>query len=176
MKSSSRPRSRSSRAGRGLRALALALGFAWGSANTALAQSADGEGYAVVVSADVKVSNVSRADAVRLLLGQKRFWPSGLRVVVLTPAPGSSERRYLLNRLCRMTEAAYRRHTLEQLYRGEIEYAPKVIDDEHDALEFVSAGHGAVSIVSVHAARESRANILRIDGHLPGEPGYPLAP
>ncbi|MCE9627135.1 MAG: hypothetical protein K8R56_04365, partial [Candidatus Eisenbacteria bacterium] len=111
------------------------------------AQPPESGGYAVVVSPDVKETNVSRADAVRLLLGQKRFWASGQRTVVLSPASGSAERRYLLQKLCRMTEAAYRRHTLEQLYRGEIEYAPKVVDDEVDALQFIAAGHGAVSSV-----------------------------
>lgn len=176
MKSWSRPRSRSSHAPRGLRALVMALGLLCARPLAAPAQPAEGEGYAVVVSSDVKETNISRADAVRLLLGQKRFWASGLRVVVLAPASGSAERRYLLQKMCRMTEAAYRRHTLEQLYRGEIEYAPKVVDDELDALEFISAGHGAVSIVSAQKAREVRATILRIDGHLPGEPGYPLAP
>ena len=45
-----------------------------------------------------------------------------------------------------------------------------------DALQFIAAGHGAVSIVSVRAAQEAHAHILRIDGHLPGEPGYPLTP
>lgn len=176
MKSWSRRRSRSSRAQRGLRALVVALGLLCAYPRIAPAQTAEGGGYAVVVSPDVKETNVSLADAVRLLLGQKRFWTSGQRTVVLAPASGSAERRYLLQKLCRMTEAAYRRHTLEQLYRGEIEYAPKVVDDEDDALQFIAAGHGAVSIVSVHAALEAHAHILRIDGHKPGEPGYPLAP
>jgi len=95
---------------------------------------------------------------------------------VLAPPSGSAERHYMIQKLCHMTEASYRRHTLEQLYRGELEYAPKVVDDESDALEFVAAGHGAISIVTAETALAAKAHILRIDGHLPGEPGYPLLP
>lgn len=176
MKSWSRPRSRSSHGMRGRRAIVLALGLALAWPGLAMAQQAESAGYALVVSSDVKESNVSRADAARLLLCQKRFWASGQRVVVLSPASGSAERRFMIQKLCRMTEAGYRRHTLEQLYRGEIEYAPKLVDDEADALQFIAAGHGAVTLVSVHAAQGANARILRIDGHLPGEPGYPLVP
>lgn len=154
----------------------MALGLAWVGAVSAAAQSAAGEGFALVVSPDVRDTTVSRADAVSLVLGQKHYWSSGARVVVLSPASGSAERRFMLQSMCRLTEIAYRRHTLEQLYRGDIEYAPKVVDDDINALRFIAAGHGAITIVATRVAREAHARILRVDGRLPGEAGYALTP
>ncbi len=137
--------------------------------------SAEHESYVLVASPDVQLAGVSAADVGRLLLGQRRYWRSGQQVVVLLPASGSAARRYLLERVFRMGEADYRRHTLGQLYRGEIEYAPKAVLSDGEALQYVTSGHGALALVPATASFPNDTHVLRIDGKLPGDPGYLLS-
>jgi len=174
-----RPRSRSERRGApaGWSAAVAAWLLAGGLALPAAA-APPGEGghvaYVLVASASVPVTNVTALDATRMLLGERRFWSSGTPIVVLMPPVDSPTRRFLLERMFHMTEAAYRRHTLEQLYRGELEYAPKVVATDEEALAFVAASKGALSIVPSGMTLPEGARALTVDGQSPEAPGYPL--
>ena len=180
MISCSRPRSRSER--RGLASLAgaarawlLAGALLLPCAHGAAAQSGDEHvSYLLVASAGVPVTDVTLADAARMLLGERRFWSSGTPIVVLMPPVDSPARRFMLERLFHMTEQVYRRHTLEQLYRGEIEYAPKVVASHEEALAFLAASHGALTIVPSGSALPAGARALRINGRASDAPGYEL--
>ena len=131
--------------------------------------------YALIVSSDVDVTNISSKEVGRLLLGQRRFWKSGQAVIVLLPGSGSPARHFLLDHVFHMNEATYRRLVLGLLYRGELEYAPKAVVSDSEALAFVAAGHGAVALVPVEMLPGAAARVVRVDGRLPGETGYPLA-
>jgi hypothetical protein len=130
--------------------------------------------YLLVASAGVPVTDVSLADATRMLLGERRFWSPGVPIVLLMPPVDSPARRFLFERLFHMTEPAYRRHTLELLYRGEIDYAPKVVASHEEALAFIAASHGALSIVPSSATLPDGARVLRVAGRSPDDPGYAL--
>ena len=168
----SRPRSRSEfprRAAELLIALVLLAG-------TTACAAAEGEhgAYAVIVSPGVPPTDVSMSDLTRLLLGERRFWRSGLPVVVLLPPTGSPARRFLLTHVFHMTEPTYRRHTLELLYRGELDYAPKIVDSLDELLAFTAASPGAIAIVLATEAIPATVRVLRVDGRAPGSPGYAL--
>ena len=175
-----RPRSRSERRGArgGWRAVAawLVAGAGLLAAGRAAAAPPTDEhvAYVLVASASVPVTDVTAKDAARMLLGERRFWSSGTPIVVLMPPVDSPARRFLLERLFHMTEAEYRRHTLEQLYRGEIEYAPKVVATDEEALAFVAASRGALSIVPDGTSLPEGTRALLVDGHSPDQPGYAL--
>ena len=59
-------------------------------------------------------------------------------------------------------------------YRGDIDYAPKVVSSYDEALAFTAAGHGALTIVPASQALPAGVHGLRIDGRLPGATGYAL--
>src|SRR4029079_18341938 len=60
---------------------------------------------AVVVHPDVPVSNLSLADLRRILLGDREFWTTGVRVTLLIRAPIARERDAAVKDVCQMTEA-----------------------------------------------------------------------
>lgn len=130
--------------------------------------------FAVITSPDVRVGNLSTHDVRRLMLGERRFWSANVPATALMPSTGSPARLYLLERLFRMTEKHYRRHTLEQLYRGELDYAPLVMGSTEEAVAFVAAGHGAITLVPLENLPRSAVHVLRVDGKLPQDDGYPL--
>jgi len=95
-------------------------------------------------------------------------------VVILMPASGSPTRRFLLEHVFHMTEQAYRRHTLELLYRGELDYAPKVVGSPEELIAFTAASPGAVAIVPATESLPATVRVLRVDAHAPGSAGYVL--
>lgn len=168
----SRPRSRSERQ-RHAAGLLVALVLL---AGTTARAAPDGEhgAYAIIVSPGVPVSDVTRSDVTRLLLGERRFWRSGLPVVVLLPPAGSPARRFLLEHVFHMSEPSYRRHTLELLYRGELDYAPKVVDSLDELFAFTASSPGAIAIIPATQTIPTAVRVLHVDGRAPGSPGYAL--
>lgn len=140
----------------------------------ATARAEGGVTYSLIASPDVKLGDLTLGEARRLMLGERRFWSDGLPVTTLVPGSGNPARRFLLERLFRMSESAYRRHTLGQLYRGELDYAPKVVASDDEAIAFVAAGRGVAALVASFGVLPDSVRVLRVDGRRPGETGYPL--
>ena len=139
---------------------------------TASGQSAGGD-VAVVVRPDVPVDNLSFREVRELLLGDRQFWTPGLRVSLLMRAPVARERDVILKTVYRMDEAEFRRYWIEKVFRAEAQSGPKIVYSNESATELVAAIPGAVAFVDA-AQVPKGLKVLRIDGLLPGEKGYPL--
>ena len=61
-----------------------------------------------------------------------------------------------------------------KIYAAEIDLAPKVVASERDAIAYVEHGEGVIALVPASLARDAAVRVLKIDGRLPGEPGYPF--
>jgi hypothetical protein len=160
------------RPARCLVALALVLGLmataAWPSA--VLGQSAD---IAVIVHPDVAVDNLPLTELRRMLLGDREFWPSGVRVTLLLRAPIAKERDVAVQSVCEMSEAQFRQHWIAKVFRAETPNSPKIVYSGEMALDQVSRVPGALSFVSAGSVSKG-VKVLKIDGKAPGQPGYPL--
>jgi len=128
---------------------------------------------AVVVHADVPVENLTRADLRRILLGDREFWPSGVRVTLLIRAPISRERDVVVKDVCEMSEAQFRQHWIGKVFRAEVGSGPKIVYSQEMALDQVSRTPGAITLVQMPVTTHN-VKILKIDGKLPGQAGYPL--
>ena len=126
---------------------------------------------AVVVHPDVPVSNLSLADLRRILLGDREFWTTGVRVTLLIRAPIARERDAAVKDVCQMTEAQFRQHWIGKVFRAESPSGPKIVYSTEMALEQVSRTPGALSFVPAASAGRG-VKVLRIDGKAPGQPGY----
>jgi hypothetical protein len=134
------------------------------------AQSAD---IAVVVHPDVAVDNLALTELRRMLLGDREFWPSGVRVTLLLRAPIATERDVAVRSVCEMTEAQFRQHWIAKVFRAETPNSPKIVYSAEMALDQVSRVPGALTFVEASAVGKG-VKVLKIDGRLPGQPGYPL--
>lgn len=126
---------------------------------------------AVVVHPDVPVSNLSLADLRRILLGDREFWTTGVRVTLLIRAPIARERDAAVKDVCQMTEAQFRQHWIGKVFRADAPSGPKIVYSTEMALEQVSRTPGALSFVPAASAGRG-VKVLRIDGKTPGQPGY----
>ena len=152
-------------------ALSILFIFAVG-APVARAQSAPGD-VAVVVRPDVPVDNLTFREVRELLMGDRQFWKPGLRVSLLMRAPATRERDVILKTVYRMSETEFRRYWIEKVFRAEAQGGPKIVYSNESATELVAAIPGAVAFVDATQVPKG-LKVLRIDGRLPGEKGYPL--
>jgi hypothetical protein len=147
--------------------VALAVG-----ATFAHAQPASGD-VAIVVRPDVPVDGLTFREVRELLMGDRQFWTPGLRVSLLMRAPATRERDVVLKTVYRMSEAEFRRFWIEKVFRAEAQSGPKIVYSNETATELVAAIPGAVAFVDATQVPKG-LKVLRIDGRLPGEKGYPL--
>ncbi len=137
--------------------------------------AADSRGgdIAVVVRPELPVDNLSFSEVRRLLLGDRQFWVPGLKVTLLMRAPLAREREVILRTVYRMTEVEFRRYWMEKVFRAEAPGDPQIVYSNETATELVRALPGAVAFVDA-AQVPKGLKVLRIDGRLPGDKGYPL--
>ena len=134
--------------------------------------AAEGD-LAIVVRPDVPVDNLSFADLRRLMRGERQFWSSNLRVTLLVRAPGARERDIVLKTIYEMSEAQFRQYWIAKVFRAEAASGPRIVYSNEMAAELATAIPGAVAIVDASQVPKG-LKVLKIDGHLPGEKGYPL--
>jgi ABC-type phosphate transport system substrate-binding protein len=128
---------------------------------------------AVVVRQDTPVNNLTFAEARKLLMGDRQYWSSNLRVVLLIHAPSARERHVVLKTMYGMSEAQFRQYWISKVFRLEATTGPKIVFSNEMAIELVGAIPGAVGFVDA-ASVPKDLKVLKIDGLLPGEKGYCL--
>jgi hypothetical protein len=128
---------------------------------------------AVVAHPQVPEDNLALADLRRMLLGDREFWTAGQRVTLLIRAPVARERDVAVQLVCQMTEAQFRQHWIGKVFRAETPSGPKIVYSVEMALDQVTRTPGAITFVDA-AAVPKGAKVLKIDGVLPGQPGYKL--
>lgn len=143
-----------------------------GSARAGSPPIADGD-IAIVVRTDVPVDNLSFAELRRLMLGDRQFWASNLKVTLLVRAPGAREREVVLKTIYQMSEAQFRQYWIAKVFRAEAASGPRIVYSNETAAELASSIPGAVAFVDATQVPKG-LKVVKINGSLPGEKGYPL--
>ena len=137
--------------------------------NTAL----PGSDVAVVVSRDVPIDNLTFAELRNIVLGDRQFWSSNLRVTLLIRAPVARERDVVLKNVVQMTEAQFRQYWIGKVFRAESAAAPKAVYSNEMSLSLVNSIPGSLAFVDA-AQVPKDLKVIRLGGRLPGDKGYPL--
>jgi len=128
---------------------------------------------AIVVRPDVPVDNLSFAELRRVMLGDRQFWSSDLRVTLLVRAPGAREREVVLKNIYQMSEAQFRQYWIAKVFRAQATSGPRIVYSNEMATELAAAMPGAIAFVDALGVPKG-LKVLKIDGLLPGDKGYPL--
>jgi hypothetical protein len=152
----------------------IAVLFAFCMSTTALAENAIEEtGLAIVVHKGSTVDNVSMAELRNIFMANQQFWADRSRIILLVRAPQSDERDYVLNRIYQMDEAQFRQYWIAKMFRAEIPRGPKIVFSSDMTLDLVVAIPGSISFMRADQVTDD-VKIIKVDGLLPGEEGYPL--
>lgn len=138
-----------------------------------LAQTDSHAAFAVVVNPRVPVDDLSLEDLRKIFLGERQFWSSNIPVVPLIRQPGTPEREVMLRVLYRMSETEYKKYWITKVFRAEATNEPAVALTNSFANDAVAAIPGSITCENLKDVPHG-AKVLRIDGHKPGDPGYPL--
>jgi hypothetical protein len=152
---------------------ASALLFCLGAAQPAPGQAPTAHEVAVAVHPDVPIDNLTLAELRRLALGDREFWPGSVRVTLIIRAPINHERDVVLKKICQVTEAQFRQHWIAKVFRADTALAPKIVYSTEMAIDMVNRVPGAITFIDA-ADVSNRLKVVRVDGRLPGENGYPL--
>jgi hypothetical protein len=146
----------------------VATGF-----STVEAQNDTHPTYAIVVNPHVPMDDISLEELRKIFLGERQFWSSNMPVVPLIRPQGTPEREVLLRVIFKMSESEYKKYWLAKVFRAEATNEPAVAPTNAFANDAVSAIPGSITCENMKDVPHG-AKVLRIDGHKPGDPGYPL--
>jgi ABC-type phosphate transport system substrate-binding protein len=132
-----------------------------------------GPDVAVIVNPLNPVENISSTELRKLFSGEKQNWPNGLPVNLFVRAADAHERDVLLERVLHMTESEYKAFWVKKVYSGEVQHEPLALFSNGMALEAVRAEKGAIALISIQDVHQG-VKVIKVDGRLPGTPGYPL--
>jgi len=132
-----------------------------------------GTTVAVVVHPDTPLDTLSLADLRRVLLGDREFWTPGVRIALFIRAPIAAERDAAVKTVCQMTEAQFRQHWIGKVFRADTQAGPRIVYSNDMAIDQVSRTPGALAFVSAPVTAKN-VKVLKIDGKLPGQAGYPI--
>jgi ABC-type phosphate transport system substrate-binding protein len=136
----------------------------------------DGEAQsplAIVVHKDSKIENLSLQDLRKIFLADQQFWPDRSRIILLVRAPKSDERDFVLNTIYQMDEAQFRQYWIAKMFRAEVPRGPKIVFSTDMTRELVVAIPGSISFLNAQEVTDD-VRVLRVDGKLPADDGYPL--
>ena len=128
---------------------------------------------AVIVNSGVPQESVSEEELGQILLGDTRFWDGGGLITLLIQAPVSWERDTVLGKIMQMSEPQYRQFWISKVFRAEVASGPKVVLSNEMAGILVSKIPGAMAFVD-DGEIPMDTKVLKVNGLLPGESGYPL--
>jgi len=137
------------------------------------ADDSDHSPLAIVVHKDTNVDNLSLQELRNIFLANQQFWPDRSRIILLVGAPQTDEREFVLNIIYQMDEAQFRQYWIAKMFRAEVPRGPKIVFSTEMMLELVVAIPGSISFTDADQVTDD-VRLVRIDGKLPGDDGYPL--
>ncbi|RME74282.1 MAG: hypothetical protein D6776_05510, partial [Planctomycetota bacterium] len=133
----------------------------------------DREAYAVIVHPANTERSLSLQEVREIFTLERRRWADGTPISVWLPPEDSDAFALLLDTVYRTDLRRLHRRWRERVFAGELEAPPPTLPTVEELLRVVAAQPGAVAIVPLDRLGPS-VRALRVDGHAPGEPGYPL--
>jgi len=128
---------------------------------------------AIVAHPSTPVDGLSLAELRKIFLGERQFWSPSLRVVLVVRGPGTPEREIALNSIYQMSEAQFRQYWIAMIMRAEVTSGPRTVASPEMTTELVMGIPGAIGLIPAQNVPPG-VKVLRINGKLAGEKGYPL--
>jgi ABC-type phosphate transport system substrate-binding protein len=152
--------------------LLLVARTGWAEENSTAATEQAGD-VAIVVNPEVPVDDLSLADLRKIFLGDRQYWTPNMRVTLLIRAPVAREREVVLRIIYEMTEAQFRQYWIGKVFRAETSSGPRIVYSNEMASELVANIPGSIAFVDA-AQIPKNVKVIKTNGLLPGEKGYPL--
>ncbi|HEV3315373.1 MAG TPA: hypothetical protein VG488_00340 [Candidatus Angelobacter sp.] len=153
-------------------AMALGLSCCMGYSQSVAGPKGAGD-IAVVVNSVNPANDLSLGDLRRILMGERRFWGGNVQVRLVLRERGARERDQVLIAILKMDNKAFAEHWRAKVFRGEASEEPLTVSSSAIAFQYLKETPGGVSFTAAKNI-PAELKVMKIDGKLPGEPGYAL--
>lgn len=135
--------------------------------------AAPGPDLAVIVNPENPAKNLTLAELRKIYRGERQYWSANTPVLLLMRSTGARERDVILRFVFDMTDEQYTQYWVAKVMRAEAASQPAPIYSHGMMQEGVRGNAGAIGYVQMSDVRDG-VKVLRVNGLLPGDPGYPL--
>lgn len=126
----------------------------------------------VVVNKSNPVTNVSKSELNKMILGEKSSWAAG-KVNVILRAPGQPEREGVLRSICGMSENDFTQHWMKANFGGDAASPPKALGSGVAVRQLVMSIPGAVGFLRGSDVNDT-VKAVSVDGIAAGAAGYKI--
>jgi ABC-type phosphate transport system substrate-binding protein len=112
----------------------------------------------------------------RLIMGDVRSWQDRKPVLLVARDASTKTFQCMITSIAKMSIADYKRYIINAEFRGEDSMVIQTADSNAGAARVVVQSPGAIAVIdaSILATLGDSVKVVRIDGKLPGQAGYPL--
>jgi ABC-type phosphate transport system substrate-binding protein len=128
---------------------------------------------AIIVHRSNPVDNLTFSELRRIFMLDTQTWPHGRKITVVLREKDQPERAEAIRIICGLSERDYEKHILFRAFQGSVSAGPRAIQSGSGMVRFVYSAPGAIGYVNADDVEPS-VKLLRIEGLLPDDPGYPL--
>jgi hypothetical protein len=128
---------------------------------------------AIIVNKQNSITDVTLSELHAIFVAERGYWPNGKRITLVMRQTAQPEREAMLTQIYWMGESDFNRHFLQLTFTGTVQATPKLLSTAVGMRKFVFNVPSAIGYLSLSDVDDS-VKVLRVDGRLPGEPGYPL--
>lgn len=131
------------------------------------------EGLAIVVNKRNPIEDLAFWQLRQIFSQEKMWWSSRRRIKLVALPRGTAERQAVLRVIYQMNDSDLDRHFLLRHYEGKFPTQPTTLASPEEVRRLVSNSPGAVAYLRASDVDDS-VKVVRINGLLPGDDGYPL--
>jgi len=156
-----------------VRKLTIVMAVLLALVSVALPQASKSGDIAVVTNPQTPVNDLPLAEVRKVFLGERQYWTSNMPVILLVRAPVARERQVVLKTIYQMSESQFKQYWVAKIFRSEAVSAPKIVYSADMTNELLSVIPGSIAFMEAKDVGPG-LKVLKVNGLLPGETGYPL--
>lgn len=130
---------------------------------------------AIIANVANGIEDLNIEDIRKIFKAEKQFWRNGKKIRLIMRPIDSKESRVLLQKVYNMPREGFKLFWLEKIYGGIVTEPPTIISSASMVNILVGQLQWAIAPIEVGKISEwAKVKIIKINGKMPGEDGYPL--
>lgn len=130
---------------------------------------------AVIVNKSNPVSDISYNELKQISEARKQYWDNGEKIILIFKPVTSVETRTLIDMVYKIKYEEFDKYWFLKVYDNKIMEFPKILNSTGTINILVSEIQGAIAFIGVNdVSKRGNIKILKINGKMPDENGYPF--
>lgn len=130
---------------------------------------------AVIVNKSNPVSDVSYNELKQISEARKQYWNNGEKIILIFKPVTSVETRTLIDMVYKIKYEEFDKYWFLKVYENKIMEFPKILNSTGTINILVSEIQGAIAFIGVdEVSKRGNIKMLRVNGKMPDEDGYPF--